>query len=92
MHEDRDEVGHRRVPQQVFTYTRELPVDELWVKGAELACDLVLGLLHPLLKRLVSLSNQGTGILTQSVGARQVPRADDGCVASVNSRNSAVSR
>jgi len=73
MHEDRDEICHPRVAQQVIADTRELASHKVGIELAELASDLRLGLPHPLLERLVARS-QGRWILT-ALGAVVKPRA-----------------
>ena len=99
-HEDRNEIRHPRISEQVLADPLELLMDNFAVERLELARNIGLCLLHSLREHRISrLGRQGPGlliafgrpILTQPAGRRQASRAV-GWDASVNSRNSAVSR
>jgi len=61
-----DEVGHACVSKEVLADALELAMHDLSVERLELARNIVLGLLHPLLERCVNrVGRQGLGLLVE---------------------------
>ncbi len=59
-------VGHACVSKEVLADALELAVNDLSIERLELACNVVLGLLHALLERCVNrTSRQGLGLLVE---------------------------
>ena len=66
VNEHGNEVGHACISKEVFADALELAMHDVSIERLELARNIVLGLLHPLLERCVNrISRQGLGLLVE---------------------------